>query len=72
VLATEKGGSNKQMAIKMIDKNHIKKEKKIPYATTEKDILTKCANDFIIKLHYTFQDDTYLCTYMPCLYNAYN
>jgi serine/threonine protein kinase len=60
MLATDKS-SNKEMAIKMIDKAHIKKEKKEAYVTTERDILTKCDSPWIIKLYYTFQDSTYLC-----------
>lgn len=60
MLATDKA-TNKEMAIKMIDKAHIKKEKKEAYARTERDILTKCDSPWIIKLYYTFQDSTYLC-----------
>jgi 3-phosphoinositide dependent protein kinase-1 len=46
----------------MLEKRHLVKEKKVKYATTERDILTLCNNHpNIVKLYYTFKDDTYLC-----------
>jgi serine/threonine protein kinase len=51
------------VAVKIIDKNHIKKEKKIQYAVTEKNILSKCNSPFIIKLYATAQDDVNLCSF---------
>lgn len=67
MLATDKQ-TNKEMAIKMIDKGHIKKEKKEAYAVTERDILTKCDSPWVIKLYYTFQDSTYLCIRFFCCF----
>jgi 3-phosphoinositide dependent protein kinase-1 len=61
VLGQEKA-TNREVAVKIIDKNHIKKEKKVQYAVTEKNILSKCNNPFIIKLYATFHDDVNLCS----------
>jgi 3-phosphoinositide dependent protein kinase-1 len=55
VLGTDKE-SGKQYAIKMLDKKHIEKQKKIQYVHTERDILAKCKHPNIIKLFSTFQD----------------
>jgi len=41
-----------------LEKSHLVKEKKVKYATTERDILTKCsAHPNIVKLYYTFKDE---------------
>lgn len=54
--------TGKEYAIKMMEKKRLIKEKKVKYATTERDILMKCGNHpNIVKLYYTFKDETYLC-----------
>ena len=61
-LAKEKA-TGKQYAIKVLDKRHIIKERKVKYVTIEKDVLNMCDHPFIIKLFYTFQDQNnlYFC-----------
>lgn len=56
VLATEKE-SGRKVAIKILNKQHITKEKKQKYVTTERDILAKCKHPNIIRLFNTFQDN---------------
>ena len=55
--------TGKQYAIKVLDKRHIIKERKVKYVTIEKDVLNMCDHPFIIKLYYTFQDQNnlYFC-----------
>ncbi|KAI8895989.1 kinase-like domain-containing protein [Globomyces pollinis-pini] len=43
-------------AIKVLDKKHIVKEKKIKYVTIEKDVLYLLNHPYCVKLYYTFQD----------------
>lgn len=46
----------------MLEQKRLVKEKKVKYAKTERDLLTKCGNHpNIVKLYYTFKDETYLC-----------
>jgi serine/threonine protein kinase len=48
----------------MLEKKHLIKEKKVKYANTERDILTKCGDHpNIVKLFYTFSDEQYLCIF---------
>jgi len=45
----------------MLEQKRLVKEKKVKYAKTERDLLTKCGNHpNIVKLYYTFKDETYL------------
>jgi 3-phosphoinositide dependent protein kinase-1 len=55
-LATEKK-TNRDFAIKILEKNHIKKEKKTKYVMTEKEVFNALNHPFVVKLFYTFQDD---------------
>ena len=48
-------GPHKSYAIKMLDKDHIKRHNKIKYVKSERDILTKLRSEFIIRLYSTFQ-----------------
>ena len=52
-----------EFAIKIMEKNHIKKENKVKYVMMEKTVLAKLTHPFIIRLFYTFQDNTnlYMC-----------
>jgi 3-phosphoinositide dependent protein kinase-1 len=62
VVLGKENDTGKEFAIKMLRKQHLVKEKKVKYATTERDILTLCGNHTnIVKLYYTFQDEEYLC-----------
>jgi len=58
-----KDAQGKEYAIKMLEKKHLVKEKKVKYATTERDILTQCNHPNIVKLFYTFKDEEHLCKY---------
>lgn len=56
LLAIEKE-TNRKFAVKILEKDHIKKEKKTKYVMTEKDALNKLhKHPFIVGLYYTFQD----------------
>lgn len=60
VLATDKV-SNKQYAVKILDKRHIIKEKKVKYVNIEKHALNRLSNRLgIISLYFTFQDKSSL------------
>ncbi|XP_052408215.1 3-phosphoinositide-dependent protein kinase 1 isoform X2 [Carassius gibelio] len=50
-LATEK-----EYAMKILEKNHIRKENKAHYVIREKDILSSIDHPFFVKLFFTFQD----------------
>eukprot|EP01117_Protostelium_nocturnum_P013516 TRINITY_DN5049_c0_g1_i1.p1 TRINITY_DN5049_c0_g1~~TRINITY_DN5049_c0_g1_i1.p1 ORF type:complete len:441 (+),score=112.84 TRINITY_DN5049_c0_g1_i1:169-1491(+) len=61
VVLGKENESGREYAIKMLEQRHLMKEKKVKYAATERDILTRCANHpHIVKLFYTFKDDQYL------------
>lgn len=55
-----------QFAIKIMEKNHIKKENKVKYVMMEKAVLARLNHTFIIRLLYTFQDasNLYMCMEM--------
>lgn len=56
VLATDKK-TNKNYAVKVLDKRHIIKEKKVKYVNIEKHALNRLSNRMgIISLYFTFQD----------------
>jgi 3-phosphoinositide dependent protein kinase-1 len=61
VLAATDRTTLKEYAIKVLDKRHIIKEKKVKYVNIEKDTL-KRLNDHpgIVRLYYTFQDENSL------------
>eukprot|EP00004_Rigifila_ramosa_P024182 TRINITY_DN6939_c0_g1_i1.p1 TRINITY_DN6939_c0_g1~~TRINITY_DN6939_c0_g1_i1.p1 ORF type:complete len:534 (+),score=94.37 TRINITY_DN6939_c0_g1_i1:191-1603(+) len=59
VLATEKSSGNKY-AIKMVEKMHVIKEKKTETVKREKAILDILVHPFVVRLYYTFQDETTL------------
>ena len=62
MLATETA-TGRELAIKILDKRHIIKEKKIKYVNVEKAVLNRTNHPFIIRLFYTFQDQSSLCTH---------
>lgn len=55
VLATDKA-TKIQYAIKILDKRHIIREKKVQYVSREKEVLTLLNHPFFVKLYFTFQD----------------
>ena len=54
VLATEKA-TNERFAMKILEKRHIVKEKKVKYVEMEKQVLSRLTHPFFVKLYYTFQ-----------------
>ncbi|OXV05656.1 hypothetical protein Egran_06576 [Elaphomyces granulatus] len=57
VLATDRQTLN-EYAIKILDKRHIIKEKKVKYVNIEKDTLNRLTDHLgIVRLYYTFQDE---------------
>ena len=58
VLAATDRQTLQEFAIKVLDKGHIIKEKKVKYVNIEKDTLNRLKNHpGVIRLHYTFQDE---------------
>ncbi|KAG4301833.1 hypothetical protein PCK1_001809 [Pneumocystis canis] len=58
VIAAKDKQTSKEYAIKILDKRHIIKEKKVKYVYIEKDTLNKLGNHpGIVQLYYTFQDE---------------
>ena len=58
VLAATDRQNLQEFAIKVLDKGHIIKEKKVKYVNIEKDTLNRLKNHpGVIRLHYTFQDE---------------
>uniref|UniRef100_A0A8C1MT06 3-phosphoinositide-dependent protein kinase 1 n=1 Tax=Cyprinus carpio TaxID=7962 RepID=A0A8C1MT06_CYPCA len=55
VLAKELA-TGKEYAMKILEKNHIRKENKAHYVIREKDILSSIDHPFFVKLYFTFQD----------------
>lgn len=59
---TDKHLPNKQYALKVLDKEHIKREKKTKYVLIERDTLkTLDGHPGIVRLYWTFQDARSLC-----------
>ncbi|KAJ1500627.1 3-phosphoinositide dependent protein kinase-1 [Coelomomyces lativittatus] len=48
--------THRMYALKILDKKHIVREKKIKFVTTEKAVLNMTKHPFIIELYFTFQD----------------
>lgn len=58
VMAASDRTSSKEYAIKILDKRHIIKEKKVKYVNIEKDTLNRLTDHpGIVRLYYTFQDE---------------
>ena len=49
--------------VKVLEKRHIIKEKKVPYVSREKEALAMTNHPFIVKLYFTFQDVENLCIF---------
>ncbi|KAL9602703.1 MAG: hypothetical protein Q9219_001693 [cf. Caloplaca sp. 3 TL-2023] len=58
VMAATDRETKKEFAIKILDKRHIIKEKKVKYVNVEKDTLNKLTDHpGVVRLYYTFQDE---------------
>jgi 3-phosphoinositide dependent protein kinase-1 len=58
VLAATDRQINREYAVKVLDKRHIIKEKKVKYVNIEKDALNRLTeHPGIVRLYYTFQDE---------------
>ncbi|KAF2864323.1 kinase-like protein [Piedraia hortae CBS 480.64] len=58
VLAATDRQTHKEYAIKVLDKRHIIKERKVKYVNIERDTLNRLTDHpGIVRLYYTFQDD---------------
>lgn len=58
VLAATDRHTNREYAVKVLDKRHIIKEKKVKYVSIEKDTLNRLTDHpGIVRLYYTFQDE---------------
>lgn len=58
VMAATDRETNKEFAIKVLDKRHIIKEKKVKYVNVEKDTLNRLTeHPGVVRLYYTFQDE---------------
>ena len=58
VLAAQDRQTGKEYAIKVLDKRHIIKEKKVKYVNIERDTLNRLTeHPGVVRLYYTFQDE---------------
>lgn len=58
VMAAQDRETQKQYAIKVLDKRHIIKEKKVKYVNIEKETLNRLTDHpGVVRLYYTFQDE---------------
>lgn len=53
--------NRRDYAIKVLDKRHIIREKKVKYVNIEKNTLYKLDHPGVVKLYSTFQDSSSLC-----------
>ncbi|TPX37698.1 hypothetical protein SmJEL517_g00731 [Synchytrium microbalum] len=57
VIYAQEPATGKEYAVKVLDKRHIIKEKKVKYVSIEKDVLNRLnEHPFVVKLYYSFQD----------------
>ena len=57
VLVKKKGEDSKVYAMKILKKKYIEKKKQEAHVMTERNILIKMESPFIVKLHYSFQNE---------------
>lgn len=55
--------TDKQYAVKKLDKAHIVKNDKVKYVMIERDALSRMNHPGIVKLYWTFRDSRSLCKY---------
>ena len=51
------------LLVKVLEKRHIIKEKKVAYVSREKEALAMTNHPFIVRLYFTFQDKESLCIF---------
>ena len=56
VVHAKRKDTNEQFAVKVMEKNFIKREKKVSFVMQEKNILSRLSHRNIVKLYFTFQD----------------
>ena len=49
------------VSVKILEKRHILREKKVPYVAREKEVLSRLSHPFFVQLYFTFQDKERLC-----------
>ena len=49
------------VAVKILEKRHIIREKKVQYVSREKEVMLMLEHPFFIQLYFTFQDKDNLC-----------
>ena len=59
-MVTHRGSSNEKIALKILDKQVVVKMKQVDHTLAEKKILQALSCPFIVKLTYTFKDNSYL------------
>ena len=52
-------------AVKILEKRHIIREKKVQYVSREKEVMLMLEHPFFIQLYFTFQDKDSLCIQSP-------
>jgi len=62
VLYSKLKSSGREFAIKMVDKNFVRRHNKIDEMMNEKKMLSLIDHPLCVKLHSTFQDEFSLCT----------
>ncbi|KAJ3329085.1 3-phosphoinositide dependent protein kinase-1 [Blyttiomyces sp. JEL0837] len=60
VIYAKERSTDREFAVKILDKKHIIKEKKVKYVQIEKDVLNRVSHPFVIRLFYTFQSSSSL------------
>jgi protein kinase A len=60
LLVTHRDSSNEKIALKILDKQVVVKMKQVDHTLAEKKILQALSCPFIVKLLYTFKDNSYL------------
>ena len=49
------------VSVKVLEKRHIVREKKVQYVSREKEVLSRLNHPFFVRLYFTFQDKEKLC-----------
>ncbi|KXJ22011.1 3-phosphoinositide-dependent protein kinase 1 [Exaiptasia diaphana] len=56
VFVAQEIATGKEFAIKVLEKRHMIREKKVPQVQREKEVLSRLNHPFFVKLYFTFQD----------------
>ena len=68
VVHAKRKDTQEQFAVKVMEKNFIKREKKVSFVMQEKNILSKLSHRNIVKLYFTFKDADSLYMVMDLCY----